>query len=359
MELFCAFLTALFFCLFLEYRRWDLRVRARREAGPLVQEIALSRRARIWLFAAMIGASIAGLLPMIVLLARGLPELNGMIMFIWTFWPASFVMYRPWRKFTLEVREYAVLFPLWNVEFIPWCEVRYCQWCSDHRDLLIERRQSPKYCRIVADQIAAATAALSRYVEVRDSEGNTIASPTFAPDGTARPALRAEHPKVVFRRFQYDLRMMLFFMVVASAAFGWLGVNYRERDKQEQAVAEFAAFQPDVHRSGFNVTWIDFDKCAKKPGDADLVHLAPLQSLIILSLNNAPVTDAGLKHLYVLKRLKNVSLFGTQVTKQGVDDLKRALPKVFVIWMPNFPMPPSPSATSPIPPAPSSPPPHP
>jgi hypothetical protein len=55
--------------------------------------------------------------------------------------------------------------------------------------------------------------------------------------------------------------------------------------------------------------------------DADLVHLAGLERLTSLQLDNSQVTDAGLKHLTGLKNLSYLNLDSTQITDIGLQHL--------------------------------------
>ena len=62
--------------------------------------------------------------------------------------------------------------------------------------------------------------------------------------------------------------------------------------------------------------------------DAGLEHLKGLTNLsFLLGLSGTKITDAGLEHLKGLKKLKYVSLQNTKVSQEGVDKLKKALPK--------------------------------
>jgi len=65
--------------------------------------------------------------------------------------------------------------------------------------------------------------------------------------------------------------------------------------------------------------------------DAGLVHLARLNTLEKLSLGNTNVTDAGLVYLMGLTNLSRLYLTNTQVTDTGVNNLKRALPKCYIV----------------------------
>ncbi|MCH7871131.1 MAG: hypothetical protein IID33_05470 [Planctomycetes bacterium] len=59
--------------------------------------------------------------------------------------------------------------------------------------------------------------------------------------------------------------------------------------------------------------------------------IGKLANLTELTLNANPITDADLEHLKTLKRLKLLDVRGTKVTRQGVEAIKRALPKCRII----------------------------
>jgi hypothetical protein len=48
------------------------------------------------------------------------------------------------------------------------------------------------------------------------------------------------------------------------------------------------------------------------------------------SLGNTAVTDAGVKQLVGLKKLRHVNLPGTKVTDDGRQSLKEAIPEIVV-----------------------------
>jgi len=65
--------------------------------------------------------------------------------------------------------------------------------------------------------------------------------------------------------------------------------------------------------------------------DGGLNHLKGLISLQELDLSHTQITDAGLENLENLTSLRKLELIGCEaLTEGGVDDLKRALPKVAV-----------------------------
>jgi hypothetical protein len=49
-------------------------------------------------------------------------------------------------------------------------------------------------------------------------------------------------------------------------------------------------------------------------------------------LTDAPITDAGLKELTKLKQLVLLGLVDTKVTKAGMAELRKALPKCRIIY---------------------------
>jgi internalin A len=60
--------------------------------------------------------------------------------------------------------------------------------------------------------------------------------------------------------------------------------------------------------------------------DAGLKELASLKKLRTLVLQKTKVTDAGLKELASCKQLRVVDLQKTSVTEAGVEELQMALP---------------------------------
>src|SRR5262249_27033644 len=80
-----------------------------------------------------------------------------------------------------------------------------------------------------------------------------------------------------------------------------------------------------VHLKGLPL-W-DLELYRTKVTDAGLVHLKGMR-LTDLSLSGTSVTDVGLRHLRGLENLCTVNLFGTKVSKKGIDELQQALPDI-------------------------------
>ena len=56
------------------------------------------------------------------------------------------------------------------------------------------------------------------------------------------------------------------------------------------------------------------------------MHLKNIPNVVRLNLAETKVTDAGLAHLEGLKNLKSLYLWQTQVTPDGAEKLRQALP---------------------------------
>jgi hypothetical protein len=99
----------------------------------------------------------------------------------------------------------------------------------------------------------------------------------------------------------------------------------------------------------FGVAYVNFSD--KPVGDDDLRELAPTleqwPGLTSLDLRGTLVTDAGLVHLRGLSQLDTLGLVGLPgVTKQGVHNLQRALPRLRIAWRDEWTSTPSPPPTS-------------
>jgi hypothetical protein len=66
--------------------------------------------------------------------------------------------------------------------------------------------------------------------------------------------------------------------------------------------------------------------------DDDLAQFGGFTILQHLDISRTKVTDRGLPHLYTLKRLLRIDLRGTEVTAEGVRQLKQAVPGREVAW---------------------------
>ncbi|MBN2477441.1 MAG: hypothetical protein JXB62_22740 [Pirellulales bacterium] len=71
-----------------------------------------------------------------------------------------------------------------------------------------------------------------------------------------------------------------------------------------------------------------------KISDSHLAQLEGLSSLECLDLRDTQVTDGAIVHLKKLTTLKELYLGSTQLTREGADELARALPQCEVFWSP-------------------------
>ncbi len=143
----------------------------------------------------------------------------------------------------------------------------------------------------LVDKKEAAITALRSIVELRDVAGRVM-NPEIHATGRAGDRDAA----MPARRFQFDLRTLLLFMLFASAALSWYGIYYRRDSAEKAALARLDPFKPQII-SGPGLLWVDFSASAIKPGDHDLALLSELVTLDNLNLSGAPITDAGLEYL--------------------------------------------------------------
>ena len=62
------------------------------------------------------------------------------------------------------------------------------------------------------------------------------------------------------------------------------------------------------------------------------MHVGGLRRLKWLLLTGTKVSDPGMEHLKVLTELKALNLGNTHVTKEGIEELRKALPNCEIIW---------------------------
>jgi hypothetical protein len=335
MESFAAVLTAGLLWLFLRHLVHQRRKRARQLAGPLLRRWtgAYSRGQWIWL-------SVLGALPILYLgamwmLLSGLLLPRHMFPFggLWgifdtsplAFMSALFALemnpiFLRWDGI-VELRQRGILLLFgFRAEYLPWPSVEHCQWtkASGRLEVKSGRAKRPAKVRIPRRDMPEATAILSRHVEVRDIQGRVL-NPKFSP--SERPA-EAEPVAPRFRRFQFDLRTLLFFVLVASSAMSWYGIYYRREAEETAALARLQRFGPRSERFGDAVWTLDFSASTVKPGDRDLEAVAKLTRLFWLDLSGAPITDAGLVHVEPLTSLRWLMLSKTAVTDAGLKHLE-------------------------------------
>jgi hypothetical protein len=231
-----------------------------------------------------------------------------------------------------ELREHGLILPEnAPASFVPWSEVQYCKWLHSDQRFFMQLDTGNVTLAIRPRRLDAVMAALLPRVEVRD-EADDVLNPDREPTEIHVP------PEPEPARYQFHLRTLLLFLVVASSAFAWLGIHLQARReqqavlaKQEAALAKYEKYQPEIWRSGNSVVLLEFSLSKTPPCDADLVYLKDLPDLQFLNLTNARITDAGLVHLESLKQLDYVVLTGTQVTEDGVRKLRESLPNTKIV----------------------------
>jgi hypothetical protein len=79
-----------------------------------------------------------------------------------------------------------------------------------------------------------------------------------------------------------------------------------------------------------NLTYLGFQ--GANVGDAALVHIAELPKLNVLVLAETQVTDAGLSRLHACPHLTALYLDKSRVSAKGVEELRRAIPGIYISW---------------------------
>jgi hypothetical protein len=148
-------------------------------------------------------------------------------------------------------------------------------------------------------------------------------------------------------RFQFRLQTLL---AVLAVFLVWLGYYAERSHRQRRAVAAIEAlgghvsYGGDEDPAGGHSHWLEWRLgkdfisrvsavfLAGRPiDDADLDCLADLPSLETVNLANTSLTDAGLKRLHGLTLLRHVDVRFNQVSEEGVNSLRAALPNAKVL----------------------------
>ncbi len=134
------------------------------------------------------------------------------------------------------------------------------------------------------------------------------------------------------RWYQFSLRALLVFVLVAGTGLGWLGRWLLEPPRYRMVLFELVDFHPDINfdADGRAVALWNF-RASNRLGDYALRNIEELTRLQRLDLSGTQVTDAGLQHLSGLTVLEELTLRETQVTDEGVKNLQQALPNCKII----------------------------
>jgi hypothetical protein len=92
-----------------------------------------------------------------------------------------------------------------------------------------------------------------------------------------------------------------------------------------------SATRDAIRRSKF-VEWNRDDLNASQLGDEGIQHLTVLKGLEKLTLTGRGITDAGLVHIATFNGLRELSLTETSVTRDGMNRLRKALPKTWTTY---------------------------
>ncbi len=331
MEFLLAVLTAVLLWLFVCHLVHQKRKRARQQAGPLLRRWTAAFSRVEWIFLLLFGALVFLQISATFVMLSGflLPGANPVwdvfdtspLVFLWVVVVLEFNPLFMRRGRIVEFRQRGMLLLYgFRVILMSWPSIEHCRWTkvSGRLQLKPHRAKGPDKVWIRRRDVDEATAILCRHVEVRDLQGRVL-NPEFSPAG--RPA-DPDVEQIRVRRFQFDLRTLLFFVLVASSAMSWYGIFYRRQSAETAALGRLERFSPKIERMAGTVWDLDFSASPVKPGDGDLEPVAKFTRLLWLNLTGARVTDAGLVHLEPLTRLKSLTLARTAVTDAGLVHLE-------------------------------------
>lgn len=176
-------------------------------------------------------------------------------------------------------------------------------------------------------------------------------APDDAPGGQPKPAVADERRRE--NRPRRRISGAVWCVAVLAVVAVWVLVRVRQSAPRRAAVAAIKdlggtvwyeeqltngiwneAPPPDAWRQWLSDPEVVRVFLKKRTGDRELrglkPHLQNLPALRDLVLMACPVTDEGLAQLQEVKQIKLLVLIKTQATRQGVSELRRALPRCTV-----------------------------
>ena len=136
-------------------------------------------------------------------------------------------------------------------------------------------------------------------------------------------------------RFQFTLRALMVAVLLVSLPLSWLRFMRARIQQQQELLVPIERFHPDTYWHRGYVTKLLFP-LSSPVDDDDLAHVARFTELRQLRLwGCAKVTDAALVDISKLTDLYRLSIAGTQITPDGVEELKKTLPNCDVLYWPD------------------------
>jgi hypothetical protein len=324
LEYFCAFLTGIAYWYWLFRATRTKIAESRREAGELLFKSENKR-----LYQALVALYLS---PMIVLLGFYLwldMPLLPMHMFMFTIMMLPAIQ-MPMGKMKLEIHERGLIaMGKTRWPYLPWEDILYCQWIRSKKRLAIFRLASSHKIRLGPQQAEQAIAVLGRFVEVRDEQGEILHAGPPKPEENQADVGRK---KTRFRNpFQFSILSMLLLTLVVASASSWYAVAQEYSRLQQQALDALGDFSPSNSSWG-PVTFLTISNTPRKFADRDMVLLKPFHNLRYLILNQSDITDAAIPDLIGMRSLKYLSIFGTKITPEGVERLRKEMPKTDITY---------------------------
>jgi hypothetical protein len=328
MELLCATLTGIFICVFIHYWSSYARQRAIEHAGSLLYEQILPFKKTIF----------KRILPVIIFILQSIfygiliikvsqLSKSSYFAFSWNliigqlgFLLASTIVffflsiYSLCHKMSFEFRQNGIVS---GVIFIAWDRIKFCKLNKSKKKISIRYGYTSYSIKIVPESFDQVIQLLAGFVEIRNYDNNVIAGQCKL--NWQNKSIYNSILSCVRRccHFQFDLRMLLSFVLVCAIIFSWYGIHYQRSIPQQSAIEKFRQFNPQVICIYGDVIMLWFNS-KSLPGDDDLGNLKNLTQLVTLSLSESPITDDGFIHLKSLTQLKVLSLSMTQITDSGL-----------------------------------------
>jgi len=218
----------------------------------------------------------------------------------------------------LEIHQHGLILPT-TLAFLPWHEIRYGKWQVPGR-LLIQLAHMNLTIETGPLAADACSELLAAHIDLRDPLGQRLVS-RLKTD--ASPATSDDRPPgLELRQWQFTLRTLLLLTLTSATAASWYGVNYHVYAQRQTAWQRLQPLNPQMHQIDkllFSAIYaLDFSPPASPATDDDMDAVAEQADLWMLSLNDCPITDAGLLRLAGLPRLGDLRLARTKVTDEGV-----------------------------------------
>jgi len=214
--------------------------------------------------------------------------------------------------------------------YVPWEAIDHCKWSISKNCLEIFADPLPIAIPIRNIDAERALATIGRFVEVRGERGETIHAglPKPSPEEVERIKRKVKED---CNPFQFSILSLLMLTVVVAAASGWYAVAHeynRLQQKSLDALNDWAPYSNRNASGAVQTLWFTppLSTCPRKMTDKDVKLLKPFHRLKSLDLSHSDITDAAIPDLESLPSLTFLMIYGTKITPEGFERLKREMP---------------------------------